>query len=223
MENIDELPRVAPVTELKVKPVSASEGSTKSTDSTELKSQYVIFLSRYAKSILLLFLIVSIGIAYYGFGVFAVLKGDGFNAPNSESAKTVRYFNRFDNVSASSDLIILLSHSEWTVDEESYQEAYFDLKDSLTSSFPLSKIQSFFDYPNESGGLVSVDRHMAAVTAGLPEEIVEYENEPIITIDDFNAAVGDNPLTVTFGGNMLSNEEVTTLLLTAKLLTTNNV
>jgi hypothetical protein len=180
--------------------------------SEEIKSPYVRFLATYPKLILLGFLIASIGIAIYAVGVFNVLGSDGFNDPNSESARTMHYFDRYENVSTSSDLVVMVSHPSWVVDDAAYQNAYFRLKDNLVSEFPLSKIQSYFDYPDESRGMVSVDRHKAVMTAGLPDDVVEYEGKPVYTIEDFESAVGDNPLTVTFGGNMLSNEEVTILL-----------
>jgi hypothetical protein len=179
-----------------------------SAKSEEIKSAYVRFIAKYPKLILLGFLIASIGIAIYAVGVFNVLGSDGFNDPNSESAKTMNYFDRYENVSTSSDLVVMVSHPTWVVDDAAYQNAYFELKDNLVSEFPLSKIQSYFDYPDESGGLVSLDRHKAVMTAGLPDDVVEYENKPVYTLEDFEHAVGDNPLTVTFGGNMLSNEEV---------------
>lgn len=94
------------------------------------------------------------------------------------------------------------------VDDASYKNAYFQLKDNLQSDFPLTKIQSFFDYPDESGGMVSVGRHKAIMTAGLPDSVIDYTGAPPFTLDDFESAVGDNPLTVTFGGNYLSNIEV---------------
>lgn len=178
----------------------------------EIKSPYIRFLNQYPKTILLISLLAAVGIAIYGVGVFAVLKNGGFSNPNSESSKVVHYFDRFDNVSSSSDLVILLSHPTWVVDDDDYEDAYFELKANLLSEFPLSKIQSYFDYKNESAGYVSIDRHLALITAGLPDYVVDYENKPVFTADDFNAVAVGSPLTVTFGGSMLSNEEVLVII-----------
>lgn len=198
----------------KVKPdASGSQhDSLKLYEPIPIKSAYVRFLNAYPRSILLFFLLISIGIGYYGFGVFGVLSGGGFDDPNSESVVTQNYFKRYDNVSADSDLLILLEHPQWTVDDASFSTAYFELKDNLVAAYPLSKIRSYFDYPDESGGLVSNDRHMALVMASLPDYIVDYKHSPIITADDLNSQVGDNPLTVTFGGGMLSGEEVSAFI-----------
>ena len=186
----------------------SQQDSINTSETLQIKSTYVKFLEAYPRSILLFFLLISIGIGFYGFGVFGDLSGGGFTDPNSESVTSQHYFNRFDNISASSDLLILFDHPTWTVDSENYRAAYFQIKNDLAASYPLSKMRSFFDYPDESGGLVSNDRHMALFIASLPEYIVDYQNKPIITAADLEGHVGDNPLTITFGGGMLSSEEV---------------
>lgn len=208
-EENDALPSPEAKTETKVKPdAEVHLDSTKSFEAQPLKSSYVRFLNTYPKSILVFFVLISIGIGYYGFGVFGVLSGGGFDDPHSESVLTQNYFKRYDNVSADGDLLVLMEHPEWTVDDARFSAAYFDLKNNLVTAFPLSKIQSYFDYPDESGGLVSNDRHMALMMSSLPDDIVDYKNKPIITADDLEDQVGDNPLKITFGGGMLSSEEV---------------
>ena len=208
-EENDSLPSPEARTESKVKPdAEVHLDSTKTVEAQPLRSSYVRFLNSYPRSILVFFVLISIGIGYYGFGVFGVLSGGGFDDPNSESVLTQNYFKRYDNVSADADLLVLMEHPVWTVDDPRFSAAYFDLKSNLVSAFPLSKIQSFFDYPDESGGLVSNDRHMALMMASLPDDVVDYKNKPIITADDLEDQVGNNPLKITFGGGMLSSEEV---------------
>jgi hypothetical protein len=45
------------------------------------------------------------------------------------------------------DIIALVSHSSWTVDDIRFQQAYFTFKNKLVNSLPIHSVVSYFDYP----------------------------------------------------------------------------
>ena len=89
------------------------------------------------------------------------LKNGGFVDPHSESSFVSDLFSqRF--VDPTADLLILLSHPTWTVDDVRYQQAYFEFKARLAAQFPVHSIISYFEYPSLVTAY-SIDRTMVEV------------------------------------------------------------
>ena len=172
-----------------------------------LKSEYVKFLAKYPWMISVFFLLLTIGLAFYGFGVFNDLSSGGWYAKQSESYKTGEYFQKFDNVTNPSGLTVLMSHPTWLVDDQEYKDAYSQLKADLSDNLPVYGYISYFDYDYMTG-MISDDNHMALMSAQLPQSVLDWSGaNPPYTLSDFQKATENSPLTLTFAGDLLSGIE----------------
>lgn len=172
---------------------------------------YVDGLSVRPRLYLLLMLIAFGGLIYYGSGVLlgtANLKGQGFDDPNSESARTNNLFT--DQFTPYPDLEVLLSHPTWTIDQPEYKAAYEQFKTSLTSTIPrIYSILSYFDYPTEFKAY-SPDRKQTLVTA----HIYNAVTGPEIPLSTFESTTTGNPLSFEFAGGTLASLAISNQLTT---------
>ena len=74
------------------------------------------------------------------------LKNGGLTDPLSESSSIDDLFSQ-RLVNPAPDLLILLSHPTWTIDDERYRQAYFQFRDKLVAEFPVHSIISYFEFP----------------------------------------------------------------------------
>lgn len=198
---------VAPADEANLGSPVAPLQEGKEGEEIPLKSEYVKFLAKYPWMILLFFLLLTIGLAFYGFGLFNDLSDGGWYAKQSESYKIGEYFKKFDNVTDPTGLSVLMSHDTWLVDDQQYRDAYQQLKEDLNTNFPVYGYISYFDYDYMTG-MVSNNNHMAIMSAQLPKSVLEWSGaNPPYTLSDFEKATKNSPLTLTFAGDLLSNIE----------------
>ena len=87
-------------------------------------------------------------------------------------------------------------------------EGFYQLKHNLTTNLPITSVLSFFDYPDESQGLISINRKKTLIIGKLPQDIINCITNPKYVYKDFENQVGKNPLSVTFGGNFIGQGEV---------------
>lgn len=153
--------------------------------------------------------VIIVAMAYYGIQVFDNLSDGGFEAPNSESAITNRYFSsRF--ISPDPDLIITMYHPQWLASDFSFKFEYLKIKACVLELVPDAfGFYSFFDYPTLGSSEVSVDGHFTVVFARLP---LNYKVNTLVRLADFQFCSQNSPLDVGWAGGMLAIDEISSNL-----------
>jgi RND superfamily putative drug exporter len=126
-------------------------------------------VARRARAVLLLGLLVTVGAAAYGVGVFDALSQGGFDDPHSESARELTLErDTFGNRSV--DVVAVYSSETLTVDDPAFGRAVAD----VVAAIPPEAVASVVSYADVDGApgaaMVSDDRHAAQVLISLAGE-----------------------------------------------------
>lgn len=119
-----------------------------------------------------------------------------------------RFFSQYTNLTSPSDLVVLMAHPVWTVDDAAFQSAASAMRQSLADKFPIQDAVDPFLFPFLSSSLVSNDRRMAIYSARFPPEIENLTTPPYEPdFKEFKAATKGSPLELVFGGDVLARIE----------------
>lgn len=115
-----------------------------------------ILLYRLRRVILLLTVIITAAMAYYGIGVFGALQGASVNDPTSESIHAQQLIAaKFS--SNSPDVVLLLDSSQLRASDGAFRQATLQLQDVLKARPEVVSVSSY--YTKNDPGMISRDDH----------------------------------------------------------------
>jgi trehalose monomycolate/heme transporter len=113
-------------------------------------------LYRFRRVILLLTIIITATMAYYGLGVFGALQGASINDPTSESIHAQQLIAaKFPNNTP--DVVVLLSNSQLHASDAAFRQATLQIQNVLKAHPEVVSISSY--YTKNDPGMVSRDGH----------------------------------------------------------------
>ncbi|WP_148612404.1 MMPL family transporter [Nocardioides rubriscoriae] len=126
-------------------------------------------VARRARAVLVLGLLVTLGAAAYGVGVFGALSQGGFDDPQSESARELALErDTFGNRSV--DVVAIYSSPTLTADDPAFRQAVADVVAAIPAQ-AVASVVSYADVPAEqAAAMVSDDGHAAQVLISLAGE-----------------------------------------------------
>lgn len=167
--------------------------------------------------IFLLTLMATIGMAYYGLGVFGALQGASINDPTSESMYAKQLLaDKFRTNSP--DVVLILSSAQMQASNEAFRQATLDIQNVLKERSEVVTVSSYYTRSNNSG-LVSRDGHQVLVLMNLAgqgsDKLQNYINiAPLLTstilhVEAGGPVVSDVQFNVQIGRDLQSAELIT--------------
>ncbi|HET9140488.1 MMPL family transporter [Actinophytocola sp.] len=148
-------------------------------------------VTRHARAVLVLTVLLMIGAGAYGFTAFGKLKAQGFADPGADSVQAQELID--SQFGGRTNLVFLVEADTGTVDDPAVRQAGADLTDRLAGDGRLTEITSYFSTP--APPLRSTDGRYAIVLAHLADDADE-----VITDLRQRYAGADGPASVTVGG-----------------------
>src|SRR5437773_10021236 len=145
--------------------------------------------------VLFLALLIVVGAAIFGTGLFGALKSGGFNDPASESSRAEALLNAKLGGSTA-DIIILMSNTSIKATDATFMDAATQLLAKLKVRPEVASVTSY--YSTYSATLVSRDGHatFAVVQLTAKDEATKEKDfktiEPLITSSVLHTIVGGN-------------------------------
>jgi RND superfamily putative drug exporter len=99
-------------------------------------------VTRHARAVLVITVLLLIGAGAYGFTAFGKLKTQGFNDPNSDSSQAQSLIG--SQFGGQTNLVFLVTANSGTVDDPAAKQAGADLSRRLASDTSLTEVASYF-------------------------------------------------------------------------------
>jgi uncharacterized membrane protein YdfJ with MMPL/SSD domain len=150
-------------------------------------------VARHARTVLVIGLVLVVGAAIFGLGVFGTLSNGGFDDPASESSRAlVKEHSTFRSHDA--DIVVTYVSSSMTVDDPAFRGAVSDVIKGLPKG-SIQRVTSWYETP--SPALVSKDRHATRVVLALAGR---SQGEKADLFDQVSPQLEARGLTTTVGG-----------------------
>ena len=166
------------------------------------------FLSRRAKSVLLVSTLMLAAATIVGFGAFGKLKGGGFDDPASESSRVERELT--DHFGGQTNLVLLVHARAGDVESPEVSTLGRNLAKQVANETGVTNVVSYWE--TGSPDLKSTNGKDALVLAHVSEDDSERAKE---LIDKYSVkASASGPVTITAGGEASVNNDINSQVIT---------